>query len=263
MDITYRAVSILESCNYILCEDTRISKKLISILNTRGILKKNSYKYISFHSHNEEIRLSSLDIDFFKKDVIFMSDAGMPCISDPGARLVKFMQDNNLEYTILPGASSLSAFCLSGFLNKEFSFFGFVPHKLQNKNKFLFNVLNHPFTSILFESSHRILETINILNSLAKDRNIFIVKEITKSFEKKYFGSIESVYKDLINTNLNGEWVIILEGSMKVEKTINMQDISSISMPPKVRAKLLSILLNKNVEECYRNIIQDSNKDNY
>lgn len=259
LDITIRALNVLESCDSILCEDTRVSMKLIKILNDRGFLKRREFSYISFHSHNEDFRLENLGIEFFNKNIVFMSDAGMPCISDPGAKLVKFMQCNKLEYTILPGASSvLSAFSLSGFNDKEFSFFGFIPHKLNDKKAFLFNILSNKLSTILFESPRRIMETMSILNSIDKDRTIFLVKEITKSFETHYFGSVESVYKNLKDVNLNGEWVIVIKGSMEDKKLIGIGEIMSISMPPKIKAKILSVISGMDVEMCYKKLIKDS-----
>lgn len=259
LDITLRALSVLETCDYILCEDTRVTMKLIKILNDRGFLKRNKFRYISFHSHNEDSRLESLGVDFFHKEVVFMSDAGMPSVSDPGAKLVRFMQDNGLKYTVLPGASSvLSAFCLSGFGDKEFSFFGFVPHKSNDKRTLLLNVINNKFSSILFESPRRIMDTISVLNSIDKNRIIFLAKEITKSFETHYFGSVESVYESLKSANLNGEWVIVIKGSLEYKKVIGIAEIMSIKMPPKIKAKLISAISGLDSSECYKNLIEDS-----
>lgn len=258
-DITIRALEILESCNNILCEDTRISKNLISILNSRELLKNTNFNYISMHSHNEDVRIYSLRDDLFNKDFIFLSDAGMPCISDPGAKIVRFMQINNLPYTIVPGASSvLSAFALSGFSEKEFKFMGFLPHKLNDKTRILNEILNENYINIFFESSHRILNTLEILVNLAPSREIFIAKEITKLYERFYFGEILAVFSKIKNVNLNGEWVIVLKNNedSKTLKTLDINDINSFSLPPKIKAKLISKLTNKNVNECYDEILK-------
>lgn len=258
-DITFRAIGILQSCDEILCEDTRIAKKLISLLNSRKMLQKSDYNFISLHSHNEDFRISELGVGFFKRNVVFMSDAGMPCISDPGAKLVKFMQENNLEYSIIPGVSSLlSAFALSGFElnNKNLIFHAFLPHKLQEKGRILNEILNNNSINVFFESTHRILETINLLDSIAPNNDIFVAKEITKIYEKFYFGKVGEVAKQIQKSNINGEWVIVIQSESREEKTLNANDISSMSLPPKIKAKLLSKLVNKSTESIYNEIIK-------
>lgn len=259
-DITIRALEILEFCNDILCEDTRVSKKLISLLNSRNLLKNTDFNYISLHSHNEDFRIESLGLDFFNKNVALLSDAGMPCVSDPGARVVKFMQKNNLPYTIIPGCSSvLSAFALSGFETKEFKFLGFLPHKFHDKKTTLHKILKEKHINIFFESPKRILNTMEILSELAPKREIFLVKEITKLYEKYYFGTISDVFMQIKNINLNGEWVIVLRENTDIaeSKTLDINDINELSIPPKIKAKILSKLTDKSVQDCYNEILKD------
>lgn len=258
-DITIRALEVLQNCDKILCEDTRNAKKLVSLLNNRNLLKKLNFTYISMHSHNEDTRLFELGVEFFIDDVIFMSDAGMPCISDPGAKLVHFAQTNNIPYTILPGASSmLSAFCLSGIDSKEFVFLGFFPHKLQEKIKFITNtIMPIKYPCISLESSHRILETLELLSQIIPNAYIFVVKEITKVYERFYYGSSINVYEELKSANINGEWVIVIEAIAKEARYLSLEDIKSITMPPKVKAKILSKLSGKSVKVCYERLIEE------
>ncbi len=251
-DITIRALEILESCKIILCEDTRVASKLISLLQSRNLLSHNDFTYISFHSHNEDSRLKEFNTAFFHNDVVFMSDAGMPCVSDPGAKLVKFMQDNHLPYTILPGVSSVcSAFALSGFEDKGYRFVGFLPHKKQEKISILSGICQSSEICICFESTHRILETINMIAQIAPEIRLFVAKEMTKMYERLFVGSALEIKNSINDVNISGEWVIVLQGSGKLAPTLGLNDIVALEIPPKVKAKLIAKLTNKSVDECY------------
>lgn len=256
-DMSIRSLEVLETCDIILCEDTRISKKLINLLNKRGYLKKSTFHFISYHSHNEEFKISSFEEDFFANNIALLSDAGTPCISDPGVKLIAFAKTKCIPYTILPGASSLTcAMALSGF-EGEFAFFAFLPHKMQDKHRFLHRILDSTLNAVCFESPHRILDSIKFLSQIAGDREIFLAKELTKIHEKFYFGTINDVYLELQNQNLNGEWIMVLKGSKDTnKKSLDINDITSLFIPPKIKAKLLSKLSDKSVQECYDNIIK-------
>lgn len=279
-DISLRALQTLESCDEILCEDTRVAKKLIALLNARGLLKKADFHYTSFHSHNENLRIEQFGdtiknsdsaecvsfeqfgVNFFNKNVAFLSDAGMPCISDPGAKLVAFLQEHNLPYSAVSGAcSTILAFSLSGF-EGGFSFLGFIPHKLQDKRVFLRNALDSPLHCIIFESPKRILDSLKLLCEFASSRRIFLAKELTKMHEKFYCGAICAVYEKLKKENLNGEWVLILQGAehlsnSKESKGLNKIDIESLDIPPKIKAKLLAKLDGRSIKECYDELIDE------
>ncbi|MGX2981849.1 16S rRNA (cytidine(1402)-2'-O)-methyltransferase [Helicobacter sp. 23-1045] len=259
-DISLRALQTLESCDEILCEDTRIAKKLIALLNARGLLKKADFNYTSFHSHNEIARLAQFGTDFFAKNVAFLSDAGMPCISDPGAKLVAFLQKNDIAYSAVSGACSVVlAYALSGF-EGGFSFLGFAPHKLNEKRVFLQNALQSPLHCVIFESPKRVLDSLKLLCESAPNRAIFIAKELTKMHEKFYFGEIGAVYEKLQGENLNGEWVLVVQGAenlsnSKESRGLNKIDIKNLDIPPKIKAKLLAKIDGRSVKECYDEIL--------
>ncbi|RAX54191.1 16S rRNA (cytidine(1402)-2'-O)-methyltransferase [Helicobacter sp. 16-1353] len=257
-DISIRGLEALESCTEILCEDTRTSKKLISLLNSRNLLKNNHFNFTSLHSHNEDSRLDFLGVDFFKNDVIFMSDAGMPCISDPGAKLVQFAQKHKIPYTIIPGASSvLSVVALSGFEGSEFHFHAFLPHKLSEKKQILSQMLENTHINIFFESTHRILESLEVLESIAPECAIFVAKEITKMHEKFYFGKVCEVRAEILNANINGEWAIALKNqNAKKSQVLSLSEVESLSIPPKIKAKIIAKITNKSIEECYNTLIK-------
>lgn len=281
-DIGIRALSVLESCDEILCEDTRVAKKLITLLNARGLLKKADFHYTSFHSHNESLRiegfgaeLNRLGADFFSKNVAYLSDAGMPCISDPGAKLVAFLQENGLPYSAVSGACSVVlAFALSGF-EGGFSFLGFIPHKLSEKRVFLQNMLESPLHCVCFESPKRILDSLKVLCEFAPKRKIFIAKEISKMHEKFYFGKIGEVLARLQSENLKGEWVLVISaeqggaerlsdevqnanlGANQTKKSLNRFDIEALDIPPKIKAKLIARIEGRSPKECYEELLNE------
>ncbi len=258
-DITIRALETLEICSHILCEDTRVAKKLISTLFTRKLLKNTDFIYISLHSHNEDYRVESLDSSFFiDNNVALISDAGMPCISDPGYKIVQYMQSQDIPYTLIPGCNAVvSAFTLSGFSDKNFKFIGFLPHKLQEKRSLFYKILDDDSINICFESPKRLLSSIELLAHIAPNREIFLVKEITKVFEKFYFGNTRDVFDKLKQANLNGEWVIVInrDSNNNKQQFLGIEDIISLSIPPKIKAKILSKLMNKNTQECYEMLV--------
>ena len=138
-DISKRAMLALENSEIIFCEDTRTAKKLFNLLN----ISTQNKIFKSMHSHNEDKVISNLDIEeLISKNIIYISDAGMPGISDPGSKLIRFAQKNNIPYTVLPGANAaLVAFVASGF-EGEFCFIGFLPHKGKERENKLKEVIS-------------------------------------------------------------------------------------------------------------------------
>jgi len=252
-DISVRSLKLLTEIQILLCEDTRVTKKLLNLLSNRNNIKFKVEKFISFHSHNDKRVLASLGEEFFSEDIVFMSDAGMPCVSDPGANLVKYCQDREIEYEVLPGANAaLLAYASSGFDFSRFTFYGFLPHKGKDREKSLNEVVNLENPAIIYESPHRIEKLAKELAFICPDRNLFAIKEATKKFEKKFFSSSCKfpIFLDSINTK--GEWTLVLEPKEedKGEK-ISQNDIKNLDIHPKQKAKLLAKLSGKSIKECY------------
>ena len=257
-DISFRAMKALKDAELIFCEDTRVTKKLINLLdetfNSNITLNK---EFISLHSHNEESFLTETFIEqCIHKNVAYVSDAGMPCISDPGAKLVDFCIKNNIPYDVLPGANALlTAYAMSGFENKEFTFFGFLPHKTQNRKQELEIIILNQFPTILYESTHRIEKLIDELINLVPQREIFIAKELTKLHQKTYKATPLEIKKEMKHLDPRGEWVVIIEGATKTAgKFITESDIMALSLKPKEKAKLLAKITGKSVKEIYNNL---------
>ena len=247
-DISKRALNALLESEIIFCEDTRVTKKLLNLYDIP--LNK---KFISMHSHNEEKVISNIDKnELINKKCVYVSDAGMPGISDPGSKLIKFCQENKIPYTVIPGANAaLTAFVASGF-EGSFTFFGFLPHKGKERQKALEEVLNHDKIAIIYESPHRIEKLINELKTLIPERTVFLAKELTKMHETY----IKTKAKDINLTNTKGEWVIVIDKGEKNKKLeLSYDDILALSLPLKEKAKLLAKISNKNAKEIYKEIL--------
>ena len=249
-DISYNALEVLKRAEIVFCEDSRITKKLFKLLNIS--LNK---KFISMHSHNEKEVLKKLNPQILiSKECIYVSDAGMPAISDPGSKLVKFAQKHNIPYTVIPGANAaLTAYVASGF-EGEFCFFMFLPHKGKQRAKKLEEIINSPKISIFYEAPHRIEKLIDELKILIPEREIFLAKELTKIHETY----IKAKVKDVTISNPKGEWVIVINKATKTNKlTLTYEDIKKLNLPLKEKAKLLSKISEKSAKEIYKELIKD------
>ena len=247
-DISKRALKALLEAEIIFCEDTRITKKLLNLYDIP--LNK---QFISMHSHNEDKVISNIDKnELLNKFCVYVSDAGMPGISDPGSKLVKFCQENKIEYTVIPGANAaLTAFVASGF-EGDFTFFGFLPHKGKERQKSLNEVLFHDKIAIIYESPYRIEKLVNELKTLIPKRNIFLAKELTKIHET----FIKAKAQDINLQNTKGEWVVIIDKGEKNKKLeLNYEDILALPLPTKEKAKLLAKISNKNAKEIYKELL--------
>ena len=246
-DISKRALKALFDAEIIFCEDTRVTKKLLNLYDIP--LNK---EFISMHSHNESKLLQTLDKNILDKNCVYVSDAGMPGISDPGSKLIQFCQKNEIKYSVIPGANAaLTAFVASGF-EGDFTFFGFLPHKGKERQKVLNEVLNHNKISILYESPHRIEKLVNELKTLIPERNIFLAKELTKIHETY----IKTKAKDIKLNNTKGEWVVIIDKGEKNKKLeLTYDDILALELPTKEKAKLLAKISDKNAKEIYKEIL--------
>lgn len=187
-----------------------------------------------------------------------MSDAGMPCISDPGSELVAFAQSANISYEVLPGANAaLLAVAASALVAKEFSFLGFLANTGHQRQVELESALNSKIPIVIYESPKRILDLIEKIASLEPERKIFAIKEATKKFESKFFGTAKEVANTLKSANLNGEWALVLEGKEgKNAEGITQNDILELDIPPKIKAKLLAKLSGENAKKIYENLIK-------
>lgn len=256
-DISEHALSVISSSEIVFCEDTRVTKKLINLLKEKYNLNLVEKTFYSLHSHNEKEIIKNLEPSIFSKNCIYMSDAGMPCISDPGVFLVRYMQKNGLDYEVLSGSNAvLLSAVASGIVEKEFIFLGFLPNKGKDRKLALQNALSSTYPVILYESPKRILSLISDICEIDEKREIFLIKEATKKFETKYKDSALNLKLILEDKNLNGEWSVVISSSKNRTEKITLSDIENLDIPPKQKAKLMSKLTGKNIKEIYDNLVK-------
>lgn len=256
-DISLRAIETLSEADTLLCEDTRVTKKLIHILKERyKTTFKENQNFISLHSHNEKEFIEKLEVSFFDENIVYASDAGMPGISDPGQALVKYCQENSVDYDVLPGANAvLTAFVASGFVETQMLFWGFLPHKGKDRAASLQGALNNGHTTIVYESPHRLEKFLNELSQEEATRKIFLAKELTKKYQNYIFGTADECLSKL-NGNFRGEWVVVIEaGATQNSSAISQNDILELDLPKKTQAKLISKITGENTKACYQRLL--------
>ena len=257
-DISLRAIEALSQADTLLCEDTRITKKLIHILKERyNTIFKENQQFISLHSHNEKDFVEKLEVSFFEQNIVYASDAGMPGISDPGQLLVAYAQKNGVKYDVLPGANAfLTAFVASGFVETKMLFWGFLPHKGRDRAASLQGALYSGLTTLLYESPHRLEKLLLEIIEEDSKRNIFLAKELSKKFQNYFHGTAEEVLNSL-NGNFRGEWVVVFEAAQAQNSSaISQNDILSLDLPKKVQAKLISKITGENIKSCYQRLLK-------
>jgi len=255
-DITIRALREFEQASLFLCEDTRNTKKLLDILAQRFEFTIPNAQFLSFHEHNGKERLKEVASRLESENVVYVSDAGMPIISDPGQILVEYCQKEGIEYDILPGANALLvAYSASGFDSGKFLFWGFLPHKGSNRSSELSKVLNMQVDVILYESPHRIEKLISEIVDIDNTRELFLAKELTKKFQKYYKGTAREILDKFKTINLKGEWVVVIRAKENQDKVLYLEDILKLDIAPKVKAKILSKLTDKTTKEWYKELI--------
>jgi len=205
-DISLRALETLASVDFIACEDTRHSLRL---LNHYGIQKP----LVSYHEHNEKRRVDDLVARLQAGETMaVISDAGMPAISDPGFRLIQGLIENELSYTVLPGASStLTALVASGFTTHSFFYGGFLSVKKGKRRKQLEQAGELEYPSIFFESPHRLKSTLEILNEHCPTASVVVARELTKTYEQLIRGTSLEVYEYYKERTAKGEIVLMLQ----------------------------------------------------
>lgn len=223
-DISFRAVETLKNCSAIFCEDTRQSR----ILMERYEIKTPLFSY---HKFNEKGRADEIVARVKSGESVgLISDAGTPLISDPGSILIETFIQEGLPYTAVPGPSALiDALVLSGISATRFQFIGFLPKIASELAKELSLALQYPGTTIAYDSPHRILETLDLLEKLSPNRKLAIGRELTKKFEEILKGTAAEL-KEKLHGNPRGELVLLIQ-------EVNEESFSNLS--PKEHVALL------------------------
>ena len=250
-DITLRALQVLNKSNYILCEDTRVSKILFEKYQIKS-------KLISNHKFNEKKNVSKiLELLRTGSTISLVCDAGTPTVSDPGSTLINECIKNNLDITPLPGASSVTtAISASGF-SGNFFFYGFFPEKNKLISHDLENLSNLNSSIIFFISSKKFQKSIPIIQKFFNDRKILICKEMTKYFEE--FIRLDINELDQKNFLLKGELTIVIS-EKKIDKNIS----HSLSESDKrIIGKMINKLSIKEIINLIQNYRKISKKEIY
>lgn len=209
-DISARAIDVLKTADLIACEDTRNTKKLLTLLSITG------KKLTPYHEHNADKARPKI-LERLRNDtmIALVSDAGTPLVSDPGYRLVQDCIDQNIYVTAVPGASAvLTALQLSGLPCHRFLFQGFLPPKTVARKKELALLADIPATLIFYESPQRLEETLQDMTLVLGDRQAAVVREITKKFEQTVRGNLTGLLKNFQENGFpKGEIVIVVSPS--------------------------------------------------
>lgn len=207
-DITLRALRILREADLIAAEDTRHAGIL---LHHHGIHRP----LLSLHEHNEAARSSEIADRLARgENIALLTDAGTPGISDPGFRVVRACIERGLEFTVLPGPTSiLPALVGSGLALHEFHFGGFLPVKSGRRRNVLTEALARRETSIFFESPHRIARSLEVLAELAPDRPVCVARELSKKFEEYWRGPAAALSARAAQAPPRGEICLLVAGA--------------------------------------------------
>lgn len=217
-DMSFRALRILNEVDLILCEDTRVTRKLLD----RYKIEK---PVLSYHQHSQLQRIDYI-LTLLKKEknMALISDAGTPGVSDPGNLLIKEVVEKlgeKIKIIPIPGPSAVTtAASISGFPTDKFLFLGFPPQK-RKRMKFFKEVIDSKYPVIFYESPYRILKSLNDLKILNPELEIFVARELTKKFETIYRGKIEEVLKKIEKDKVLGEFVVVVNSRIHTNEDTN------------------------------------------
>ncbi|MCB1183509.1 16S rRNA (cytidine(1402)-2'-O)-methyltransferase [bacterium] len=207
-DVGLRALAVLARVDVVFAEDTRHTGRLLKHYGLRVPL-------VPYHDHNKRQVVPRIVSRLAAGErVAVVSDAGMPCISDPGYALVQALREAALPWTVIPGPSStLAALVLSGFSPDRFLYLGYAPRKKGQRRAFLAEALAEPGTVLVLESCHRIRSTLEILAELAPGRPLAVAREITKLHEETPRGTAAELLEIMNGSRLKGELVLVVSGT--------------------------------------------------
>ena len=263
-DMSPRGIETLSAANIIACEDTRITKKLFSLL---GISIKK--KFITLHDHNEHEHAQML-IDAVKEglSVALVSDAGSPLISDPGYKLIRACRKEGIDVYTIPGCCALiCALQLSGLPTNRFMFAGFIPNKDKARRELFDGLKNLDATLVFYETAPRILKTLAVAQEVFGLREMAVVREISKIYEQTVTGSAAEIIENFSAQEPKGEMVFMVAPPKEDEKSVAEFDVLSIlrskmdSLPLKTAVKEVVAQYGLNKNEVYALALQIKNQN--
>jgi len=203
-DITYRAVETLRTVDFVICEDTRVTKILLDHYSI-------SKPLVVVNAHNESKVIDKIVSRLFEgESAALVTDAGTPCISDPGVRLVNKFIANNIEVIGIPGASAaIMALSIAGLPTDSFVFEGFLPQK-KGRQKKMTELSKEERTIVLYESTYRIKKLLEEINTFMPERFLVVARELTKKFEETWRGTAKEILNDFEKKITKGEFVVVI-----------------------------------------------------
>lgn len=211
-DITLRAIRILKEVDYVFAEDTRVTKKLLNHLE----IETTIYRY---DEHTKQHQVENI-VNLLKegKNIALVTDAGTPCISDPGYEVVDEALKNDIKVVPIPGVSAMTAAAsVAGVSMRRFVFEGFLPKK-KGRQTLLKSFADEKRTIMFFESPHRVVRTLKDIEEFIGEREVVLIREITKIYEEIVRGTTKELIEKFENKTLKGEYVIIVRGNETEEK---------------------------------------------
>ena len=222
-DITYRAIDTLQQVDLIACEDTRVTRKLCNHYDIKTPLK-------SYHEHNKDQQTDYMIEQLLSGiDIALVSDAGLPLISDPGYELVVEARQHDIKVETIPGPNAgLTALMASGLASYTYTFLGFLPRKDKEKQNVLSERMFQSSTLIIYESPHRVTDTLKVIDKIDSQRRVSLGRELTKKFEQIVTADVNTLLTMLQNSEipLKGEFVILIEGAEAEISTTWFDDMS-------------------------------------
>lgn len=216
-DMTPRAIEVLSSVDFIAAEDTRVTGKLLSIFDIKTPMI--SYYTHTIRQRGEEILARVRD----GESCAIVSDAGMPCISDPGEDLVRLLSNAGIEVVVVPGASAvISALAISGLSTSRFCFEGFLSVNKKQRNLHLDSLKNEERTMVFYEAPHKLLRTLKDMYSKFGDRKISICRELTKLYEEVMRTTLLDAIDFYESNSPRGEFVLVISGSEVADGELNL-----------------------------------------
>jgi probable S-adenosylmethionine-dependent methyltransferase, YraL family len=219
-DMTFRAVQTLKEVDLVACEDTRVTQKLLNHFEI-------DTAKVSYHEHNVHAQTNELIRDLLDgKNIAQVSDAGMPSISDPGVELVAAAVTQNIPVVPLPGANAaLTALIASGLAPQPFTFYGFLSRKKSELNEELEQLKDKTETLMFYESPHRLVRFLKeLVNVFGEERKVVLARELTKRYEEFIRGTAKEVLDWADETELRGEFVVLVAGNDEVEEEVYWED---------------------------------------
>lgn len=211
-DFSPRAIQTLQDVDLIASEDTRVTLKLLNYFDIKNSL-------VSYHDHNIREKGEAIVNEILGgKNVAIVTDAGMPCISDPGEDLVRLCAEAGIKVEVVPGPSAvISALAISGLITSRFSFEGFLSTSKKSRTEHLESLVSYPNTLIFYEAPHKLVATLKDFLKYFGDRKISLARELTKIHEEVFRTTVSEALEFYEHHTPKGEFVLVLEGAPKEE----------------------------------------------